>query len=346
MYVSALEPRAISNDLRRSLKDRTQPLDAVEIGALVYLIGFDLGRYDLGFALGTDHPGVGWSSRVPNDVRDAALPGPDGIGRVAPLIKNGLISPIELPRVRATFTGGFKRHHGAFKYAKLSQQNGGSHYGFIENGVVVSKLQPGLATIVVYDDGSVRMKTWREEDNAELHRIRHARQNGVPIIEPDRQTGKALPSPYVRAIGIGNWSGAEDASLRTLRAGLCLQDTDGKPHLLYGYFSSATPAAMAQVFEAYGCSYAMHLDMNALEHTYLAVYPDPPSGKLGHLVSGMEQLEMQENGRTIPRFIGYADNRDFFYLMTKESAVRPASPPAPSATKTSAAQLNASSLAS
>ena len=29
---------------------------------------------------------------------------------------------------------------------------------------------------------------------------------------------------------------------------------------------------MARVFQAYGCRYAMLLDMNALEHTYLATY--------------------------------------------------------------------------
>ena len=47
------------------------------------------------------------------------------------------------------FTGGFKREHGAFRYGDLAQKNHGSHYGFVENGVVFSKLQPGLATIIV-----------------------------------------------------------------------------------------------------------------------------------------------------------------------------------------------------
>ena len=65
----------------------------------------------------------------------------------------------------ATFTGGFKREHGAFKYGDLALRNHGSHYGFIENGVVFSKLQAGLATIFVLDDGSVEMKTWADADN-------------------------------------------------------------------------------------------------------------------------------------------------------------------------------------
>ena len=317
VYVSALEPRAVSAELQNSLKGQSRPLDSVENRALAYLVAFDLERLDLGFSLGTEHPGVGWSERARSEVRSPALPGPDGIQRVAPLINTGLVNPQELPRVRATFTGGFKRHHGAFKYGRLAMQNGASHYGFIENGVVLSKLQPGLATLVVYRDGTVRLKTWSEDDNRDLGQIRHARQNGVPIVEQDSESGVAKPSSYVRDIGIGNWSGNEDGQLRTLRAGVCMQEQSGRRFLIYGYFSTATPAAMALVFKAYGCSYAMHLDMNALEHTYLAVYPQAADAKVGHLTTGMVELDKTENGRAVPRFIGYADNRDFFYLMDK-----------------------------
>ena len=69
-------------------------------------------------------------------------------------------------------------------------KNHGSHYGFIENGVVFSKLQPGLATIFVLDDGSVEMKTWTEADNKLLPGIKHARQNGVPVIEFDEASNR------------------------------------------------------------------------------------------------------------------------------------------------------------
>ena len=44
---------------------------------------------------------------------------------------------------------------------------------------------------------------------------------------------------------------------------------------------------MTRVFQAYGCRYAMHLDMNALEHTYLALYPHR-DGRIvvQHLIEG------------------------------------------------------------
>jgi hypothetical protein len=96
---------------------------------------------------------------------------------------------------------------------------------------------------------------------------------------------------------------------------------DDRTYLLYGYFSTATPSAMARVFQAYGCNYAMLLDMNALEHTYLALYvPQGGQVHVEHLLPGMALIEKKAKGGTIlPRFIGFADNRDLFYLTRKET---------------------------
>jgi hypothetical protein len=126
-------------------------LDAVEAAALDYMVAIDLSRFELEFALGTDHPRVGWSERVLESARDPKLPGPDGIDNTSPLIVNGIVNPPTVERVAATFAGGFKREHGAFRYGALAMQNHGSHYGFIEQGVIFSKLQPGLATLIVND---------------------------------------------------------------------------------------------------------------------------------------------------------------------------------------------------
>ncbi len=252
-------------------------------------------------------------------MRVPGLPGPDGIGTIAPLVANGSVNPVEASRAVATFTGGFKRSHGAFKYGELANRNHGSHYGFIEKGVILSTLQPGLATFVVRDDGTVEMKTWSEEDNQRLEQIVQARQNGVPLIEWDSISQQSVPGRLVSQWGPGNWSGSEDKKLRTLRAGMALQQTDSKRFLIYGYFSTATPSAMARVFQAYGCRYAMHLDMNALEHTYLALYHKEAEHLLvQHLIQGMSVLDKLDKGTYIPRFIGYSDNRDFFYVMKRE----------------------------
>ncbi len=318
IFVTTLRPDLVSADVIEEQKGHVAALDPVESAALVYLVAFDLERFDLGFRLGTDHPRVGWSDMVLPGIRDDALTGPDGIATTEPLVRTGMLSPLERGRVAATFTGGFKRTHGAFRMSRLAMIDHGSHYGFVENGVVLSKLQPGLATVVVFDDGRVDLETWTEQLDAELPRIRYARQNGVAILEHDAGSRRSVPGSHVRDWGSGNWSGSADKKLRTLRAGLCLQESQGKQFLVYGYFSSATPSAMARVFEACDCRYAMLLDMNALEHTYMAVYRTQGSRLLtSHLIDGMGDVDGSKDGQTLPRFVSVADNRDFFYLLRR-----------------------------
>jgi hypothetical protein len=75
---------------------------------------------------------------------------------------------------------------------------------------------------------------------------------------------------------------------------------------------------MARVFQAYACSYAMLLDMNALEHTYLAVYVRRGERVVvEHLVRGMAEVDKVVDGSVVPRFVGFPDNRDFFYLVAR-----------------------------
>ncbi len=311
MFLSLIEPQAVGG----------KALDSIEATAVDYMLALDLSRFELGFALGTDHPRVGWSERVLPAIRDSRLAGPDGIGAVAPLVVNGIVNPILVDHVAATFAGGFKREHGAFRFGALAQRNHGTHYGFIEQGVVFSKLQPELATLFVTDDGKVQMKTWTAADEALLPHIKFARQNGVPLVEFDEKTGISSPGALVDNWGAGNWSGSDDERLRTLRAGICLQVQGATRYLVFGYFSTATPRAMARVFLAYGCRYAMHLDMNALEHTYLAVYT-LKDGQIAvqHLIEGMAEVDRKGGDDLAPRFLSFPDDRDFFYLTRKNGA--------------------------
>ena len=325
VFVSALEPGLTAEPANPPRGRKPNRLDEVESKALTLLVAFDLANFDLGFALGTDHPRVGWSERVQDALRDDRLPGPDGIGDIAPLVAGGMVPAAVADRTVATFTAGFKRSHGAFKTGPLAGRNAGSHYGFVESGVVLSKLQPGISTLYVTGDGTVGMKTWTKADDAMLDRIAFARQNGVPIVETDKASGEPVPGELVNRWADGNWSGSQDKKLRSVRAGVCLQESKAGRFLLYGYFSSATPAAMARVFQAYGCSYAMITDMNALEHTYLALYREEDSKlAIDHLVEGMSVLDQEVDGQTLPRFLGFADNRDFFYLVRRDGS--PATP--------------------
>jgi hypothetical protein len=94
VYVSLIQPQAISPEILESYPGTVSRLDGAEASALTYLVGFDLTRFDLHFALGTEHPRVGWSPRPPDVVRSPGLPGPDGIDKIEPLVTAGMVSPV------------------------------------------------------------------------------------------------------------------------------------------------------------------------------------------------------------------------------------------------------------
>ncbi len=220
-----------------------------------------------------------------------------------------MLSPDFYETVAATFTGGFKREHGAWRFGDYATFNWGHHYGFLTHGVLFSRLWPNLATLYVLDDGTVGMRTWTEEDAGLMDRLVTARQNGVPLIE------NGVPGSRVTSWGGGNWSGSAEANLRTLRAGACLRTVEGRQFLIYAYFSSATPSGMARTFQAYQCDYAMLLDMNSQELTYMALYTREDGDlETRHLVRGM--AESDPGGAA--RFVEAPDNRDFFYLVRRD----------------------------
>lgn len=320
VYGSVMKPGYISRDILNE-RNGANWIDSVEQNADVYLVAFDLSQFELGYELGTDHPGLGWSSRPRRSGNDWNIAGPDGFNRPDPLVPNGMLNPSLTSRAVAAFAGGFKRDHGAFRYGDYATFNRGHHYGFLSNGVTFSKLMPNLATLYVTVDGDIGMKTWTEMDSAMIPRLKFARQNGTPLVVRDPETGAVVPGDRVTSWGGGNWSGSADAELRTLRAGACMREANGRQFLIYGYFSSITPSGMARTFQAYGCDYAMLLDMNSPELTYLAVYRENETGDglaPMHLNRFMAESDPWAGKQQIPRFVGFADNRDFFYLLRKE----------------------------
>jgi len=318
IYASVVQPGMVAPDILNR-RNETNGLDGVENNADVHLFAFDMGRFDMGYEVGTDHPAVNWSPR-PSGGGRTNLPGPDGFANLAPLAMTGMLNPVQLDRVAAIFAGGFKREHGAFRAGPMSQSNSGHHYGFMVHGTVLSRLQPGLATMIIRDDGAVEMRTWTEADTFLLPRIRFARQNGVPLIAPGPDDAP-VAGEHVRSWMLGNWSGSAEAQLRTLRSGACMRRVEGRQFLIYGVFSSATPSGMTRVFQAYGCDYAMLLDMNSLDLTYAAIYTRSPGVdgfEVAHLDRRMAESDTRaRDGRMIARFVEAPDNRDFFYLLRR-----------------------------
>jgi hypothetical protein len=93
IWLSVIQPQAIAASILDSHPQLVSRLDSVEAGAVHYLIAFDLDAFEVGFALGSDHPRLGWSPRPPEGVRDERLPGPDGVGGPQPLVTNGMVPP-------------------------------------------------------------------------------------------------------------------------------------------------------------------------------------------------------------------------------------------------------------
>jgi hypothetical protein len=63
----------------------------------------------------------------------------------------------------------------------------------------------------------------------------------------------------------------------------------------------------------------MHLDMNALEHTYLALYVRADNQvEVEHLIEEMSEVDEKTPSGLVPRFLGVPDDRDFFYLTRRD----------------------------
>ena len=88
IYASVMQPNMIAGELFQV--PGANGLDGVERNADVYLVAFDMARFDIGYQVGTDHPSLGWSSRPSN--RHGAR-GPDGFNRPDPLVLTGMLSP-------------------------------------------------------------------------------------------------------------------------------------------------------------------------------------------------------------------------------------------------------------
>ena len=321
VFVSIMKPNVVSKEILASYTDRVSPIGShdrkrSEANAMVYLVAYDLSHFRFGYAMGADHPKVDWSPRVPKSARKGN--GPDGYGTKNPLVTIGAVPPYHSGIVEGSFTGGFKREHAAFKVGPLAETNNGNHFGFMEQGVVFSTLQPGLASLVVTHDGSLHMMSWPEDTQRFLTKVTHVRQNCVPIIEGRDDKGLSIPGLYVNKWGPGCWSGDQDGDFLTLRGGAAIQDTPTGRFLIYAYFTGATPSTMARIFQAFQCRYGMLLDMNTPTYCYAALYNRDAEGKLIKTEYLNNDMGADKNAGAV-KFVETNDTRDFFYIMRKES---------------------------
>lgn len=325
-FASVYVPNLVPANLMSSYPKRVAALEDLELRSMVYMVALELPKHSFGWAHGTNHPGVQWSDDEYHPQTAAVRgtgAGPDGFSTRAPLTDPGYVPPPLYGRLAALFSAGFQRKHGLFSYGKLAQVNRGSYWGFIEEGVTLSTLWPGLATFFTLTDGTSVMKTWETSDNALLGKIQYARQNAVPLIEGIDPDGTSRPGELVSNWGEGSWSGSVQKSLRSQRSGGCIQETGGKKYFIYAYFSYAAPSAMARVFQGLQCSYAMHFDMNSPFHAYFALTNVQQNSngdfttQFEHLTKEMAQGDFVNGSQRLPRYMATPDFRDFFFVLKR-----------------------------
>ncbi|MEK7689834.1 MAG: hypothetical protein AAB425_02310 [Bdellovibrionota bacterium] len=298
MFVSHYTAKLVPKTILDSYPDRVKALSTEEAGALVYLAAIDLSKFKFGYSLGNDEPGLAGSQEPTIK---------------SPLATIGMVPPHLINSVEATFVGGFKRQHGRINVGP----HAGKYYGLWEAGVEFSKLSEGLASAVITQSGGIYLGDWVEGGIAR-EQIKDARQNGVAVIEAMGADGIPVPGPLVSATnGSGNWSGDAEGNSLTQRSAICMQESARGKYLIFARFQGARPAAMARVFQAYGCSYAMSLDMNALMHTYFAMPRHDAATDsivLEYLEKGMIGAEYPAKSK---RFLTAYSDRDFFYAVRR-----------------------------
>ena len=300
IFTGLFIPNLIPDDIKKSYPKKVFPIIEDEKDKLIYLTAYDLSEFTLRYAVGTTEPPINTNK--------------GSYGRVASLRRSlvpiGSIPPYHLSNAVGVFVGGFKNRHSMILYGPHK----GKKYGYIEKGVELAPMSPGLATLSIDKRGHVKIDRWPSKltDRIEARKeIVSARQNGVMLIHNDE------PGPLVNSWHHGNWSADAKGVRQSLRSGVCLQEHQGKTYLIFMAFTSVTPSTMVKVMQSFSCRYGMHLDMNAHMYLHNAIYEinTDKSFKVEYLNKEM----LYPPGLKRHRFILDNNSRDFFYIMRKEN---------------------------
>lgn len=315
-YVSIINPDMVETNILKSYGDRVGALNETEKTAAVNIVAFDLSVYSFGWNRGSDLD-VNWSPMY-GKARPNPL-GPDGFGDLKELAAPGYVPPMFLPSTVAVFSGGFHRKHSFFVYGDRSNTNNGNHYGFMEEGVLMSTLHRDLASFIIYKNGDVAIHPWSQDDEDNIEQIRHVRQNGIAPITFNAPSGLVVPHPFTKDSNLSNyWAGINN--LTCVPRGVAFtMEKDGRQFLAYAYFSRATPNAIARVLQAYGATGAIHLDMNSAYNSYFSmVHALNNSFKVEPLANDMsggnKSVQIDNKSSVAPRYLVTPDKRDIFYV--------------------------------
>jgi hypothetical protein len=157
---------------------------------------------------------------------------------VARVVRAGpAVGGTERKRLLAAFNGGFKLAAGAG--------------GYEQEGHVISRLQAGLASLVIDRSGQARIGVWDQGTPAPGEAVYSVRQNLKPLV----LGGKPTAAAYDWSV----WGATLGGGAYVARSALG-QDAAG--NLIYAASMSAVPIDLAKALAAKGARIAMELDIN------------------------------------------------------------------------------------
>ena len=218
---------------------------------------------------------------VPGTVEPVAAKG------VPPFPRPGDIPATDQATVLAAFNGGFKAVHGG--------------YGMMVNGVTILPPKDGIATLVIYRDGSVRLGAWGRDITWTADLVAF-RQNCPLLLD----AGQINPS--VNDGSRQEWGYTVKNLDTTWRSGLGIS-RDGR-FLIYAAGNSLTVESLGRALQEAGAYYAMQLDINGF-YTRFVTYAPSDAANSKYPVTAGKLLKEMSAGPT--QFLTPYD-RDFFYV--------------------------------
>ena len=271
-WIAVADPGA-PRDPARMYKTTVHP-DGRRRYAAVAVIAIDLERVDLRLVAGTLEPA---SAEVPPSARPGVVPA----ARCGDLM--------------AAFNGGFKVMHG--------------HYGMMLDGRTFLPPRETSCTVALYDDGSIRIRTWSALAEGQGGTEGAARMTGYRQTPPCLVEEGRISDPLVAGETHG-WGAAVGGETAIRRSAVGLDATGRR--LLYAIGESVTAGTLARAMKAAGAEDAAQLDVNAAYPRFVFY---------GHARPG--ELPMA-TGALIPdiafarhEYVGRPEGRDFFYLTRK-----------------------------
>ncbi|MGC8779383.1 MAG: phosphodiester glycosidase family protein, partial [Anaerolineae bacterium] len=204
------------------------------------------------------------------------------------LIGTGVIPKEDWPALIAAFNGGFAAMHGKF--------------GMMVDRKVYLPPRDGIATLAVYEDGSLRMGTWGADLKQTADMVSY-RQNCPPLIENGRitaETGK-----------LTLWGLSVANEVYLYRSGLGIT-ADGR--LIYVAGKPLSAYTLARALQQAGAVYAMQLDVDEF-HVVFITYTVKP-GRAGE-APVVEGKKLRDDMRGFDGLFLRPFQLDFFYLVRR-----------------------------